>query len=101
MYKPLVVWFSSKPAGARGEGSAVACTEGLEWSIKAIGDGMNWRRTKSLELRAGIGLNRLWQQQGKQAGALSLLTEVYNGFTEGCGTTDLQEAKVMLHQLTS
>jgi hypothetical protein len=32
--------------------------------------------------------------------ALSLLTEVYNGFTKGFGTADLQEAKALLHKLT-
>jgi predicted ATPase len=42
----------------------------------------------------------LWQQQGKQKEAHALLSEVYNWFTEGFDTKDLQEAKALLEQLT-
>jgi predicted ATPase len=54
---------------------------------------LDCQQARSLELRAAISLSRLWQQQDKQADALPLLTEVYNGFTEGFGTADLQEAR--------
>ena len=47
-----------------------------------------------------MSLNRLWQQQGKQAEAHNLLSEVYNWFTEGFDTKDLQEAKALLATLT-
>ena len=57
------------------------------------------QRAKSLELRAVMSLSRLWQQQGKRAEAHELLSEVYNWFTEGFDTVDLQEAKALLDQL--
>jgi predicted ATPase len=44
-------------------------------------------------------LCRLWQQQGKKAEARQLLSEIYNWFTEGFDTKDLQEAKVLLEDL--
>jgi len=55
---------------------------------------------KSLELRATINLSGLWQQQGKRHDAYTLLSEVYGWFTEGFDTTDLQEAKALLVELT-
>jgi tetratricopeptide (TPR) repeat protein len=58
-----------------------------------------WQSAKSLELRAVMSLSRLWQQQGKCAEAHELLADVYNRFTEGYDTVDLQEAKALLDQL--
>jgi predicted ATPase len=57
------------------------------------------QQAKSLELRAGMSLSRLWQQQGKQAEARALLAPVYSWFTEGFDTPDLQEAKALLEEL--
>jgi len=57
------------------------------------------QQAKSLELRAAIGLARLWQQQGKRQEAHDLLAPVYNWFTEGFDTADLQEAKALLDAL--
>jgi len=54
---------------------------------------------KSLELRAVMSLSRLWQQQGKKEDARQLLAEIYNWFTEGFDTVDLQEAKGLLEEL--
>ena len=42
---------------------------------------------------------RLWQQQGKQDEAHQMLSEIYNWFTEGFDTKDLQEAKALLEEL--
>jgi len=53
---------------------------------------------KSWELRAAMSLGRLWQQQNQKAEARQLLSEVYNWFTEGFDTADLQEAKALLEQ---
>jgi len=57
------------------------------------------QQAKSLELRAAMSLSRLWQRQGKHAEARTLLAEVYDWFTEGFDTTDLQEAKALLAEL--
>ena len=57
------------------------------------------QQAKSWELRAAISLSRLWQQQGKQAEARTLLAPIYGWFTEGFDTADLQEAKTLLVEL--
>jgi predicted ATPase len=58
------------------------------------------QQAKSLELRAALSLSQLWQQQGKRAEARELLAPIYNWFTEGFDTPDLQEAKAMLEALS-
>jgi predicted ATPase len=57
------------------------------------------QQAKSLELRAAMSLSRLWQRQGKRAEAHALLGDIYNWFTEGFDTADLQEAKALLAEL--
>ena len=57
------------------------------------------QQAKSLELRAVMSLARLWQQQGKKAEAHQMLSEIYDWFTEGFDTKDLQEAKALLEVL--
>src|SRR5437899_12006641 len=59
------------------------------------------QQAKSLELRAVMSLSRLWQSQGKREEARQLLAEIYNWFTEGFDTKDLQEAKALLEELTA
>jgi len=54
------------------------------------------QQAKSWELRATVSLARLWQQQGKPHEARRMLSEIYNWFTEGFDTKDLQEAKALL-----
>jgi predicted ATPase len=58
------------------------------------------QQAKSLELRAATSLARLWQQQGKRQEAYDLLAPVYNWFTEGFDTADLQDAKALLDDLS-
>ena len=58
------------------------------------------QQAKLLELRAAMSLSRLWHQQGQRAQARQLLAEVYDWFTEGFGTADLQEAKALLAALS-
>jgi predicted ATPase len=58
------------------------------------------QQAKSLELRATMGLSRLWQAQGKLAAAHEILAEIHGWFTEGLDTADLQEAKVLLGELS-
>jgi predicted ATPase len=57
------------------------------------------QRAMSLELRAATSLARLWQQKGKHGEARQLLAGVYDWFTEGFTTLDLQEAKALLDEL--
>jgi predicted ATPase len=57
------------------------------------------QQAKSLDLRAATSLARLWQSQGKRQEAHDLLAPVYNWFTEGLETADLQDAKALLETL--
>jgi predicted ATPase len=47
-----------------------------------------------------MSLARLWQRQGKRDAARQLLAEVYDWFTEGFDTVDLQEARALLEELS-
>jgi predicted ATPase len=58
------------------------------------------QQARSWELRIGISLSRLWQQQGKHAEAHELLAPMYGWFTEGFDTADLQEARGLLEELS-
>jgi len=55
--------------------------------------------TKSWELRTTVRLSRLWQRQGRRTEAHQILAEIYQWFTEGFGTRDLQAAKGLLVEL--
>ena len=57
------------------------------------------QQAKSWELRATTSLARLWQTQGRKDEARRMLTEIYDWFTEGFDTPDLQEAKALLEEL--
>jgi predicted ATPase len=57
------------------------------------------QEAKSWELRAVTSLARLWQRQNKCQDAYDLLAPVYNWFTEGFDTADLQEAQALLTAL--
>jgi predicted ATPase len=59
------------------------------------------QQAKGWELRAARSLSRLWQQQGKPEDARQLLAGVYDWFTEGLETPDLQEARALLAALAS
>jgi predicted ATPase len=73
-------------------------TEAEAWLQRAL-DVARRQEAKSLELRAAMSLARLWQQQGKRAEAHDLLAPVYDWFTEGFDTADLQDAKALLAAL--
>jgi DNA-binding SARP family transcriptional activator/predicted ATPase len=57
------------------------------------------QQAKSLELRATMSMVRQWQRQGKRDEARHLLEAVYNWFTEGFDTADLQDARKLLDSL--
>ncbi len=56
------------------------------------------QQAKSLELRAAIGLGRLWRDAGKRKQARRLLAEVYSWFTEGFEIPDLRDARSLLEE---
>ncbi|MBI3757239.1 MAG: hypothetical protein HY267_04610 [Deltaproteobacteria bacterium] len=74
------------------QGEAEACF------VKAI-DIARKQQAKSLELRATMSLACLWRQQDKKTEAHKLLADVYNWFTEGFDTKDLQEAQALIEEL--
>ncbi len=57
------------------------------------------QEAKSLELRAGMSLARLWDTQGKRAEAHLMLSDIYGCFTEGFDTPDLKDAGELLTAL--
>lgn len=58
------------------------------------------QKAKSLELRATINLSCLWHQQGKSQEARKYLLAIYDWFTEGFATPDLQTAKTLLNSIS-
>jgi predicted ATPase len=58
------------------------------------------QQARCLEVRAAMSLSRLWQRQSKREEAWQLLAPIYGWFTEGFDTADLQEAKVLLEELS-
>jgi predicted ATPase len=89
----LTLQSGGQGSGARGQKEAEECF------LKAI-EIARRQKAKSLELRAVLSLSRLWQQQGKGEEARQMLAELYGWFSEGFNTTDLQEAKALLAELT-
>ena len=73
--------------------------EAEECFLKAIKVAKN-QKTRTWELRATMSLCRLWQHQDKIIQAQKKLSEIYNWFTEGFYTPDLQEAKSLLESLS-
>ncbi|MFL5288517.1 MAG: AAA family ATPase [Rhodopila sp.] len=63
----------------------------LDWAYR--------QQAKMWELRTSTSLARLWQSQGKRQDAYELLAPVYDWFTEGFDTKDLQDAKSLLAEL--
>jgi DNA-binding winged helix-turn-helix (wHTH) protein/predicted ATPase len=59
------------------------------------------QQARSLELRAAMSLSRLWQRQGKGREARQLLASVYDRFSEGFASHDLQETESLLAELAS
>ena len=56
-------------------------------------------QSRSWELRAITSLARLWQRQGKVDEAHEKLSAIYDSFTEGLETKDLQDARRLLAEL--
>jgi predicted ATPase len=75
---------------------AVPDEEQAETCFQQALDVARRQQARSLELRAAMSLSRLWQRQGKRTAAYDLLAPLYNWFTEGFDTPDLQDARVLL-----
>ena len=63
---------------------------------------LDWARRQgalSWELRAATSLARLLRDQGRSVDAMALLQPVYDRFTEGFDTVDLQAAKALIDAL--
>ncbi len=81
------------------EQDPTASTQEAEACFEKAIDIARKQQAKSLELRATMSFARLWQQQGKHSEARTMLSTIYNWFTEGFDTKDLQEAKALLDEL--
>jgi predicted ATPase/class 3 adenylate cyclase len=98
-------WWEAELYRLRGEllRKATGGMQSAEWTPEVCFhqalDVARHQQAKSLELRAAMSLSRLWQSQGKRQEAYNLLAPVYNWFTEGFDTMDLQEAKRLLEEL--
>jgi class 3 adenylate cyclase len=57
------------------------------------------QRARFYELRAATDLSRLWGEQGHRARARDLLEPIYDWFTEGFDTVDLEDAKNLINEL--
>jgi adenylate cyclase len=73
-------------------------TEDAEKSLKRALEIARQQKAKSLELRAGICLARIWINSGKGKEAADVLTEVHDWFTEGIDSFDLKEAENLLQE---
>jgi predicted ATPase len=68
----------------------------LERAIEIAGE----QNARSLELRASVSLARLLRDIDRRNEASTMLTEIYNWFTEGFDTADLKDAKALLDELS-
>ena len=57
------------------------------------------QKARVFELRAAMGMARLWSDQGKQRQAHDLLASVYGLFAEGFDTLELKGARALLERL--
>jgi TOMM system kinase/cyclase fusion protein len=76
-----------------------AAVDAVEDEFHRALDTARRQSARSLELRAAMSLARLWDRQGRKAEARDLLAPVYEWFTEGFDTRDLQEARSLLSEL--
>jgi adenylate cyclase len=77
-------------AGRRDDGEGC-----LDQALKAAQE----QGARLLELRAAMSLSRELQAQGRRNEARGLLGPIYEWFTEGLDTADLQQAKALLDQI--
>jgi predicted ATPase len=88
-------------AGNLLRGAAAPSLEGTEAHYLRAMEIAREQKAQSLELRAGTSLARLLVDRGERQKAYDLLAPVFANFTEGFGTPDLIDAKVLLLSLAS
>ncbi len=95
-------WLDAKVIHLEGEllrasGDAAAAEAAFR---KALGIARG-QGARTFELRAATSLARLLAEQGRVGEALPTLAAVYQAYTEGFGTRDLQDARELLDRLSS
>ena len=93
------VWLDSELHRTKGE-LLQADPVAAEGEFREAIDIAQKQTAKLLELRAVMSLARLWSARDRRAEARSLLTPVYDWFTEGLDMTDLQEARELARTLS-
>jgi predicted ATPase/DNA-binding SARP family transcriptional activator len=83
-----------------GEGDAEASRLQAESCFQRAIEVARRQQARSWELRATASLARLLQKQGRTDDALGALAKIYDWFTEGFDTPDLQEARALLDELS-
>jgi hypothetical protein len=84
------------------KGELLLLQNGVEGAARCFREAIEIARrqsAKSWELRATASLARLLIKQGDREEARTMLADIYNWFTEGFDTADLQEARQLLDQL--
>ncbi|MFL1526595.1 ATP-binding protein [Pseudomonas sp. O230] len=74
-------------------------TEAAEAALIRALNVANHQGALAWELRSATSLAQLWQRQGRQRQAHTLLTPIYNRFTEGFATPDLTKVRRLLDEL--
>ena len=69
---------------------------GAEASLKRALEISRRQHARSWELRAAVDLAQLWQKQGRIAESREVVKPIYDWFTEGFDTPDMQEARKYL-----
>ena len=94
-------WYEAELYRLRGEVLlAKGDADGAEpWISRALTKAQV-QSAKLWELRAACSLARLRSEQGRRAQGREILAPVYDWFTEGFETIDLEEAKALLNELS-
>jgi tetratricopeptide (TPR) repeat protein len=83
------------------QGEGHLFNQGVEQCFRQALTISSGQKAKSLELRAAMGLSRLWLRQSKRAEARLALGEIFRSFTEGLDTPDLRDARMLLKELAA
>jgi predicted ATPase len=71
----------------------------VESQLKEALEVARGQRARLFELRAAVGLARLWGNQGRKTEAIRLLVPIHGWFTEGFALPDVVEAEALLADL--